>query len=62
MSSNAARTAAGPSTPTRTPPTSVLCTISGETIFIATAPPAAAANATASSAVCARLAIAVGIP
>lgn len=46
---NAARTSAAPSTPTITPPASVLCRMSGETIFITTGPPKRAANDTASS-------------
>lgn len=46
---NAARTSDAPSTPTTTPPASVLCRMSGETIFITTGPPKRAAYATASS-------------
>lgn len=46
---NAARTSAAPSTPTITPPASVLCRMSGETIFITTGPPNRAAYDTASS-------------
>lgn len=45
----AARTSVAPSTPTITPPASVLCRMSGETIFITTGPPKRAAYATASS-------------
>ena len=62
MSLKASRTSCSSARSTRTPPTSVLWTMSGATILSTTGKPAAAACCTAWSASQARVAAAVGMP
>ena len=60
--SNAERAASSLSTPTTTPPASVLCRMSGETIFSTTGNPMPALSFAASSAEVASASPGVGIP
>jgi hypothetical protein len=61
ISPKAARTAFASASASRTPSTSLLCTISGESIFITTGNPIDAAAAAASSAPAARTLLATGM-
>jgi hypothetical protein len=58
----ALRTSAAEDSPTRTPPASVLCRMSGETIFMTTGKPSLSASCTASSADSASPSSGTGMP
>ena len=62
MRSKAALTSAGEPRPSSTPPTSLLCTACGDSTLSAAGKPTRAASSAASSALCARWAVATGIP